>query len=167
MTLSDANVTLTAPAGTDPTLFDKITSRLDGDLPEVFALNPILLIAPNTAEDDTAIPEMVATLSPEGQVQIRGPVMSPRAQRTLQTFAYAMFGSDDIYLSTKLQENLPEGWMVRSLASLAGLSELNSGLATVSPNAINIAGLTGRRAAKTDVAQILIGRLGDGVQNLS
>ncbi|MGB2196016.1 OmpA family protein [Planktomarina sp.] len=164
VTLSDADVTLTAPAGTDPSLFDKITSRLDGDLPDVFALTPILLIAPETPEDNTAIPEMVATLSPEGQVQIRGPVINPRAQRTLQTFAYAMFGSDDIYLSTKLQENLPEGWMVRSLASLAGLSQLNSGLATVSPNTINITGLTGRRAAKTDVAQILIDRLGDGAE---
>ena len=164
ITLSDADVTLTAPAGTDPSLLDKITSRLDGDLPEVFALTPILLIAPETPEDNTAIPEMVATLSPEGQVQIRGPVINPRAQRTLQTFAYAMFGSDDIYLSTKLQENLPEGWMVRSLASLAGLSQLNSGLATVSPNTINITGLTGRRAAKTDVAQILIDRLGDGAE---
>jgi len=155
---------ITAPAGTDPTLFDTITSRLDGDLPEVFALNPILLVAPETPEDDAAIPEMVATLSPEGQVQIRGPVISPRAQRTLQTFAYAVFGSEDVYLSTKLQDNLPEGWMVRSLASLAGLSKLNSGIATVSPNAIDITGLTGRRSAKTDIAQILIDRLGDGAE---
>jgi OOP family OmpA-OmpF porin len=107
---------------------------------------------------------MVATLSPEGQVQIRGPVISPRAQRTLQTFAYAVFGSEDVYLSTKLQDNLPEGWMVRSLASLAGLSKLNSGIATVSPNAIDIIGLTGRRSAKTDIAQILIDRLGDGAE---
>jgi len=164
VTLSDADVTLTAPAGTDPTLFDTITSRLVGDLPEVFALNPILLVAPETPEDDAAIPEMVATLSPEGQVQIRGPVISPRAQRTLQTFAYAVFGSEDVYLSTKLQDNLPEGWMVRSLASLAGLSKLNSGIATVSPNAIDITGLTGRRSAKTDIAQILIDRLGDGTE---
>ena len=164
VTLSDADVTLTAPAGTDPTLFDTITSQLDGDLPEVFALNPILLVAPETPEDDAAIPEMVATLSPEGQVQIRGPVISPRAQRTLQTFAYAVFGSEDVYLSTKLQDNLPEGWMVRSLASLAGLSKLNSGIATVSPNAIDITGLTGRRSAKTDIAQILIDRLGDGAE---
>ena len=164
VTLSDADVTLTAPAGTDPTLFDTITSRLDGDLPEVLALNPILLVAPETPEDDAAIPEMVATLSPEGQVQIRGPVISPRAQRTLQTFAYAVFGSEDVYLSTKLQDNLPEGWMVRSLASLAGLSKLNSGIATVSPNAIDITGLTGRRSAKTDIAQILIDRLGDGAE---
>ena len=164
VTLSDADVTLTAPAGTDPALFDTIASRLDGDLPEVFALNPILLVAPETPEDDAAIPEMVATLSPEGQVQIRGPVISPRAQRTLQTFAYAVFGSEDVYLSTKLQDNLPEGWMVRSLASLAGLSKLNSGIATVSPNAIDITGLTGRRSAKTDIAQILIDRLGDGAE---
>ena len=164
VTLSDADITLTAAAGTDPALFDTVTSRLDGDLPEVFALNPILLIAPETPEDDMSIPEMVATLSPEGQVQIRGPVISPRAQRTLQTFAYAMFGSDDVYLSTKLQDNLPEGWMVRSLASLAGLSQLNSGLATVSPNAIDITGVTGRRSAKTDIAQILIDRLGDGAE---
>ena len=164
MPLSDADVALTAPAGTDPALFDKITSRLDGDLPEVFALNPILLVAPETPAGDIAIPEMVATLSPEGQVQIRGPVINPRAQRTLQTFAYAVFGSDDVYLSTKLQNNLPEGWMVRSLASLAGLSQLNSGLATVSPNAIDISGLTGRRSTRTDIAQILIDRLGDGAE---
>ena len=164
VTLSDADVALTAPAGTDPALFDQITSRLDGELPEVFALNPILLVAPETPAGDIAIPEMVATLSPEGQVQIRGPVINPRAQRTLQTFAYAVFGSDDVYLSTKLQNNLPEGWMVRSLASLAGLSQLNSGLATVSPNAIDISGLTGRRSTRTDIAQILIDRLGDGVE---
>jgi len=164
VTLSDADVALTAPAGTDPALFDQITSRLDGELPEVFALNPILLVAPETPAGDIAIPEMVATLSPEGQVQIRGPVINPRAQRTLQTFAYAVFGSDDVYLSTKLQNNLPEGWMVRSLASLAGLSQLNSGLATVSPNAIDISGLTGRRSTRTDIAQILIDRLGDGAE---
>ena len=164
VTLSDADVALTAPAGTDPALFVKITSRLDGDLPEVFALNPILLVAPETPAGDIAIPEMVATLSPEGQVQIRGPVINPRAQRTLQTFAYAVFGSDDVYLSTKLQNNLPEGWMVRSLASLAGLSQLNSGLATVSPNAIDISGLTGRRSTRTDIAQILIDRLGDSAE---
>ena len=164
VTLSDADVALTAPAGTDPALFDKITSQLDGDLPKVFALNPILLVAPETPAGDIAIPEMVATLSPEGQVQIRGPVINPRAQRTLQTFAYAVFGSDDVYLSTKLQNNLPEGWMVRSLASLAGLSQLNSGLATVSPNAIDISGLTGRRSTRTDIAQILIDRLGDGAE---
>jgi OOP family OmpA-OmpF porin len=47
---------------------------------------------------------------------------------------------------------------------LAGLSKLNSGLATVSPNAIDITGLTGRHAAKTDIAQILIDRLGDGTE---
>ena len=164
VTLSDASATLTAPAGTDPALFDTITSLLDGDLPEVFALNSILLIAPETPKDDMTIPEMVATLSPEGQVQIRGPVINPRAQRILQTFAYAVFGREDVYLSTKLQYNLPEGWMVRSMASLAGLSKLNSGLATVSPNAIDITGLTGRHAAKTDIAQILIDRLGDGTE---
>jgi OOP family OmpA-OmpF porin len=47
---------------------------------------------------------------------------------------------------------------------LAGLSQLNSGLATVSPNAIDISGLTGRRSTRTDIAQILIDRLGDGAE---
>ena len=164
VTLSDADVSLTAAEGTDPALFAKVTSRLDADLPEVFALEKKLLQAVTKVEGQEAAPEMFATLSPEGQVQIRGPVQDARSQQTLETFAYAIFGTDGVFVSTKLRDNLPNGWLVRSLASLASLGELSSGLVEVTPTSIGISGLTGSTASKTDISQILLDRIGNGTE---
>ena len=164
VTLSDADVSLTAAEGTDSALFDKVTSRLDADLPEVFVLDKKLLQAVTEVEGQEAAPEMVATLSPEGQVQVRGPVQDARSQRTLETFAYAVFGTEGVFVSTKLRDDLPNGWLVRSMASLASLGELNSGLVEVTPTSITISGLTGSTASKTDISQILLDRVGNGAE---
>ena len=51
--------------------------------------------------------------------------------------------------------------MVRNLASLAALGKLNSGLVEVTPNSIIISGNTGSTAAKTDISQILLDRIGN------
>ena len=164
VTLSDADVTLTATEGTDPKLFDKITSRLGADLPEVFALKKVLLVKIEEVDGQETPPEMIATLSPEGQVQIRGYVNDAWAKRTLETFAYAIFGTEDVFLSTKLRENLPNGWLVRIMASLAALGKLNSGLVNVTPSSISLSGLTGNTAAKTQISQILLDKIGNAAE---
>ena len=164
VTLSDADVTLTATEGTDPKLFDKITSRLGADLPEVFALKKVLLVKIEEVGGQETPPEMIATLSPEGQVQIRGYVNDAWAKRTLETFAYAIFGTEDVFLSTKLRENLPNGWLVRIMASLAALGKLNSGLVNVTPSSISLSGLTGSTAAKTQISQILLDKIGNAAE---
>ena len=164
VTLSDADVTLTATEGTDPKLFDKITSRLGADLPEVFALKKVLLVKIEEVDGQETPPEMIATLSPEGQVQIRGYVNDAWAKRTLETFAYAIFGTEDVFLSAKLRENLPNGWLVRIMASLAALGKLNSGLVNVTPSSISLSGLTGNTAAKTQISQILLDKIGNAAE---
>ena len=164
VTLSDADVNLTATEGTDPKLFDKITSRLGADLPEVFALKKVLLVKIEEVDGQETPPEMIATLSPEGQVQIRGYVNDAWAKRTLETFAYAIFGTEDVFLSTKLRENLPNGWLVRIMASLAALGKLNSGLVNVTPSSISLSGLTGNTAAKTQISQILLDKIGNAAE---
>ena len=164
VTLSDADVTLTATEGTDPKLFDKITSRLGADLPEVFALKKVLLVKIEEVDGQETPPEMIATLSPEGQVQIRGYVNDAWAKRTLETFAYAIFGTEDVFLSAKLRENLPNGWLVRIMASLAALGKLNSGLVNVTPSSISLSGLTGSTAAKTQISQILLDKIGNAAE---
>ena len=150
--------------GTDPKIFDKITSQLDADLPEVFALKKVLLVEVLETDGQESPPEMIATLSPEGQVQIRGYVSDAGARRTLETFAYAIFGTEDVFLSTQLKNNLPNGWLVRTMASLAALGELNSGMVNVEPSSISVSGLTGSMASKIKIAQILLDRIGNATE---
>ena len=158
--LSDADISLTAIAGTDPILFEKVTGQLESDLPGVFALQKTLLVELDD-NGGQGPPSMVATLSPEGQVQVRGPVLDGLTQSTLKSFAHATFGTKDVLLATKIRETLPAGWSVRTMVSLAALNELNSGIVEVSPNLISISGLTGDKATSTKISQILLDRIGN------
>jgi OOP family OmpA-OmpF porin len=158
--ISDADVSLTAIAGTDPILFERITRQLESELPDVFVLQKMLLAETDDKEGQEP-PLMVATLSPEGQVQVRGPVLDALAQSTLKSFSYATFGTKEVLLATKVRETLPAGWSVRTMVSLAALGKLNSGIAEVSPNLISISGLTGDKATSTKISQILLDRLGN------
>ena len=158
--LSDADISLTAIAGTDPILFEKVTGQLESDLPGVFALQKTLLVELDDNEGQGP-PSMVATLSPEGQVQVRGPVLDGLTQSTLKSFAHATFGTKDVLLATKIRETLPAGWSVRTMVSLAALNKLNSGIVEVSPNLISISGLTGDKATSTKISQILLDRIGN------
>ena len=164
VTLSDADVTLTAAEGTDLILFDKVTNRLGADLPEVFALKKVLLVEVVQDNGQETPLEMIATLSPEGQVQVRGFVNDAQAKRTLEAFAYAIFGTEDVFLSTKMQKNLPNAWLVRIMASLAALGELDSGIVNVTPSTILVSGVTGNMASKTQISQILLDKIGNAAE---
>ena len=158
--ISDADVSLTAIAGTDPILFERVTRQLESELPDVFVLQKMLLAKTDDKEGQEP-PLMIATLSPEGQVQVRGPVLDALAQSTLKSFSYATFGTKDVLLATKVRETLPAGWSVRTMVSLAALGKLNSGIVEVSPNLISISGLTGDKATSTKISQILLDRIGN------
>ena len=158
--ISDADVSLTAIAGTDPILFERITRQLESELPDVFVLQKMLLAKTDDKEGQEP-PLMIATLSPEGQVQVRGPVLDALAQSTLKSFSYATFGTKDVLLATIVRETLPAGWSVRTMVSLAALGKLNSGIVEVSPNLISISGLTGDKATSTKISQILLDRIGN------
>jgi len=162
VTFSDADVTLVAPEGTSQAVFDRAVGELDATLPDVFALHAVL---PETPEDGAeGPPEFLATLSPEGQVQIRGRIGSEIDRMTAESFARARLGSGTVYMAARVADGLPEGWTVRALAGIEALSHLSHGAATVTPDSVTVRGDTGDPQASDKIARILSDKLGEAAQ---
>ncbi|MGX0878726.1 OOP family OmpA-OmpF porin [Roseovarius sp. MBR-154] len=159
VTFSDADIALWAPEGTDESLFDDVVGRLEADLPEVFALKAILPEPPET--DAPVAPEFIATLSPEGQVLLRGRVGSAQLRETVTSFAKARFASDAVHVTARVAENLPRDWSMRVLLGLEALSYLSNGAVTVTPDSLDVLGNTGRKSAGTELSQLLSDKLGE------
>ncbi len=158
VTFADADISLIATEGTDQALFDRVVGELETALPEVFALHSVLPVPQDT---DQGPPEFVATLSPEGQVQLRGRVSSELARSTADSYAKARFGSDAVYTASRIDESLPRDWSVRVLAAIETLSKLNNGSVTVTPERVRVFGDTGQPEAKADISQLLAEKLGE------
>ncbi|MFZ5963497.1 OmpA family protein [Thalassococcus sp. BH17M4-6] len=161
ITISNADVSLVAREGTDEALYDRVVGELDNALPPVFALHALLPVAPE-ATPDQGPPEFIATLSPEGAVQLRGRINSEIARTTAESYAKAAFGSDRVYTGARVDEALPGSWATRVLAGLEALSELANGAVTVTPDAVSVIGNTGNQNGGSDIAALLAEKLGDG-----
>jgi OOP family OmpA-OmpF porin len=160
--LSDSDVTLVAPEGTQQETFARVTTDLKANLPAPFSLFTVLP-DPESQRPGIFDPEelrFTATLSPEGLAQLRGHVTDSTRQEVTTTMARALFGGENVYSATKLSEDAPEGWSVRVLAALEGLGHLNNGVATVTPGFVQLAGRTGFEETPAQVAQLLADRLG-------
>lgn len=160
VTLTDADVSLIAPQGTSQASFDRIVGELDTALPDVFALTAVLP-KPET-DGDEGPAEFIATLSPEGDVQLRGRVSGELPRQTAESYAQAKFGAASVYMAARVDEDLPQGWPVRVLASLEALSLLSNGSIIASAETITVKGVTGRADASTKIAALLTSKLGDG-----
>ncbi len=159
VSFADADITLVAAEGTDQALFDRVVGELESALPEVFALNAQL---PKVADPSAGPPEFTATLSPEGQVQLRGRMESAGARELADSYAKARFGSAKVYTATRVAEGLPADWSPRILTGLEALSALSNGALTVTPDTISLTGNTGNADASTEIATLLAGKLGEG-----
>ncbi|RVT82260.1 OmpA family protein [Rhodobacteraceae bacterium CCMM004] len=162
ITLSDADVVLTAVQGTDETAFDTAVATLQAALPEGFSLTANLP-KPEAAEGALAPAEFVATRSPEGQVQLRGRVADPRAHTALETFAKSLFGVDTVSNGTRVNDAVPDGWSPRLLAGLSALSLLHNGAVTVTETAVEISGTSGNAEARSEIARLLSPQLDETV----
>ncbi|SFO24223.1 OmpA-OmpF porin, OOP family [Roseovarius lutimaris] len=162
VTFSDADIALWAPEGTPQGQFDDVVGQLEADLPEVFALQATLPPPPNT--DAPVVPEFIATLSPEGQVLIRGRVNSETTRDTVNSFAKARFSSDAVHVTARVAEGLPKGWPLRVLTALEALSYLSNGAVTVTPDTLAVQGNTGRKSASAEISQFLSEKLGGSEQ---
>jgi OOP family OmpA-OmpF porin len=160
LTFSDADISLIAAQGTSETLFDTIVGRLETSLPDVFALHAVLP-RPETT-DSAAKPEFVATLSPEGLVQIRGRVASELARNTVDSFAKARFASDRVHTNARVAEGLPRDWSLRVLTGLEALSYLSNGSVVVTSDLVRVDGNTGQKDANAMIAGFLSDKLGEG-----
>lgn len=159
VTMSDADIALLANEDTEQRLFDTVAGRLEAELPEVFALTATL---PEPSDESEPVrPEFVATLSPEGQVLIRGRVGSEVVRDTVRSYAEARFSSEAVHVTARVVEGLPSDWSMRVLTGLEALSNLSNGAVTVTPDSLSLTGHTGRKRASADIAQLLSDQLGE------
>ncbi len=159
ITIADADISLIATAETTQSEFDKVVGELENALPPVFALQAKL---PQEQDPNAGPPEFTATLSPEGQVQLRGRVNDNALRELTTSFAKARFGSDNVYTATRIVDDLPLDWATRVLAGLEGLSQLSNGAVTVTPEVLVLTGNTGNPDASTEITSLLAGKLGEG-----
>lgn len=159
VTIADADISLLAAAGTSQSDFDTVVGELENALPAVFALQSKL---PQAQDPDAGPPEFTATLSPEGQVQLRGRVNDDALRELTTSFAKARFGSDRVYTATRVVDDLPIDWATRVLAGLEGLGQLSNGVVSVTPEKLILTGNTGNPDASTEIASLLAGKLGEG-----
>ena len=160
VTVADTDITLVAPLGTDRTAFDNVVGALENALPDVFALSAELPEAQQISVEGP--PQFTATLSPEGQVQLRGRVPDAVTNTVAKNYAIAKFGQRSITMGTRVAEGLPAGWSVRVLAGIEVLSELSNGAVIVQPDTIQIRGKTGNKNASAAISRLLIEKLGQG-----
>ena len=158
VTFTDADIALRAPQGTPQDRFDDVVGGLESALPEVFALNATRPEPPAETEPET--PEFIATLSPEGQVMLRGQLSTAQLRQTAQSFAKARFASDAVHMSARVAEGLPRDWSARVLVGLESLSHLAQGAVTVTPDHIGVKGRTGDRSAGQKLSALLSDTLG-------
>ncbi|QBF33566.1 OmpA family protein [Thalassococcus sp. S3] len=159
VTFANADVTLVALQGTNQSVFDRVVGELETRLPEVFALHAVLP-EPETGPD-AGPAEFVATLSPEGLVQLRGRVSDANLREVANSFAQASFGSDSVYVAARVAQDLPADWPVRVLAGLEALSMLVSGAVTVTAEEVAVQGITEQQDAKARMSGFLSEKLGE------
>lgn len=159
ITFANADISLLAKRDTDPERFDHVTGTLENQLPEVFSLHAEL---PETKEEkDLMAPEFVATLSPEGLVQLRGHLRTERTRQATESFAKARFGAGALHMAARVDDTLPAEWPVRVLTALDALARLSNGAATVTVDEVTVSGDTGSPDAKADIARLLADKLGE------
>jgi len=162
ITYSDADVTLVALDTTPQATFDRVIGELEADLPEVFSLHSVL---PEPVKIDgtgqvQGPAEFIGTLSPEGQVQLRGRVADELSRNALYSYSRAKFGSNAIYGAARLDADLPAGWSLRVLAGVEALAELNQGSVVVQQNFVDVRGVTGNPDARANITRLLSEKLG-------
>jgi OOP family OmpA-OmpF porin len=161
VTFSDADVALLAPEGTKQAMFDEVVGELENSLPDVFALKAVL---PEADDPSAGPPDFVATLSPEGLVQLRGRISDAATRDLATSFAQSLFGTASVHTSARLDDDLPDDWSTRVLTGLDALGNLSHGALIVTPDSISVSGSTGDSQANARIAQLLADKLGEAQQ---
>ncbi|MBL4751823.1 MAG: OmpA family protein [Amylibacter sp.] len=153
ITLSDSDISLIASEDVPQKTFDAAVGKLENALPKLFSLQAILTPKPliDGQTGEIILPDFTATKSPEGLVQMRGRLPDQLRKDTVSAYAASLFGKDNIYNQTRIVENLPDGWTVRSMAGLEALSHMRNGSMVVLPEEVILKG----RSAKEDISSII------------
>lgn len=160
VTIANADITLVASIDTSPELFDQVVGELESTLPKVFALHAVLP-EPETDAGVGGVPEFTATLSPEGLVQLRGRLSDETLRHLTDAYAKARFGSNNVYTATRVVSDLPTSWPVRVLAGLEALSQLQRGALSVTPDHVDLRGMSHFEDATAEISKLLSAKLGE------
>ncbi|MGR3614635.1 MAG: OmpA family protein [Paracoccaceae bacterium] len=160
ITMANVDITLVALEGTKPELFERVAGELENALPNVFSLHTVLPVALD--ETDSGVPEFTATLSPEGLVQIRGRVGDEQLRMLADSYAQARFGSANVYFAARVVKDLPVDWPIRVLTGLEALSKLHNGFVSVTPDHIELRGISQRREVSAEISGLMADKLGEG-----
>lgn len=170
ITFTDSDISLIASSTTSQKTFDNVIGKLENDLPGLFSLSAILPDK-RTLNGETGklfIPDFTATISPEGSVQLRGRLPSNISKKAVEAYAKSLFVGKNVYVQTRLDPNLPDGWPMRVLGGLEALGQLNYGVLIVEPNEIKINGVSGDKGATGKISRILSVRVGSkGIYKIS
>lgn len=158
---SDADVTLIAVEGTGQDDFDRVIGELTADLPDVFSLEGVLPTPPAEGSTATAGPaRLIATLSDEGALRLRGRLPEGPIGRSVEAYARALFGAARTDIATRPVPDLPEGWSIRAMAGLQALSQLADGTMTLEPETLRLEGRTGDEGTASEITRLLAEELG-------
>ena len=161
ITFKDADVSLQAGSDVSQADFDRVVGELEAALPEVFSLNATLDKKASAGNEGPA--EFTAILAPEtGKLELRGRLTDERLRAAVDSFARAEFGGTNVYLATRIDAELPDGWPARVLAGLQALAQLEHGRLLVTAQTVEISGVTGSTSGKSRISQILSDKLGQG-----
>ncbi|MGZ9812100.1 OmpA family protein [Pseudoroseicyclus sp. H15] len=161
LTFSDADVSLVALPGLAQSTFDNVVGELENALPDVFSLTAEL---PEVVQGNQGPVQFTATLSDEGEVQLRGRVESELMNDIAGDFARARFVGGSLTMGTRVAEGLPSGWSNRVLAGIEALAELGSGVVVVEPESISVRGRTGNPDGEAAITRLLIDKLGPAAE---
>ena len=162
ITLSDSDISLIASEDVEQADFDTAVAKLENALPKLFSLHSILTPKPiiDGQTGEVILPDFTVTKSPEGLVQIRGRVPDKLRKDAISAYAASLFGTENIYNQTRIVDNLPEGWTIRSMAGLEALSQMRNGSVIVLPDEVIINGKSDQQDISSIVSHILATRVG-------
>lgn len=163
VTFSDADISLIADHTVAQDTFDRVVGDLEARLPGVFSLKAVHQDPP-TPPTDAPAPALTFTAlrAPGGRVELRGRLPDDLVRKAVDSYARAQFGADAVFMATRLDETLPDGWPQRALAGLKALAELHHGSMLMRADLVDIRGVTGNSDASDTIARILSDRLGAG-----
>lgn len=159
VTISDAEAVLIAPSQIERATFDEVTAGLDEALPGVFSLQARLEQAPDATAGAGPL-QFQATVQPGGGLTMGGQIADPRMREAVEAIAGARF--PQIRSSLRSDERAPEGWTLRVIAGLEAAAVLDHGKIRVTPDLVEITGVSGDLRATDRAASLLAGRLGAG-----
>ena len=159
VTIADADIALTAPAGTDPELFDRVAGDLERALPPVFSLHAALEAGPDA---DRGPVEFSASLAGSGALTLRGRIADARMREAVDSYARARFA--EVGGTLRSDAAVPGGWTVRVIGALEAMESLSSGTVAVTPDLVRLAGVSGDPDAVQHVAATLSNRIGPGAR---